>query len=106
MNENSWDAVLTRLNAIVEHKLTEWVSLQNESIRQVILTRLLHLKESMGQDWLMQLLYRHCQNHKFMLPTKNGSSGTANLQVVKLLMQLKGYTSVFDLLFDEQSQIE
>lgn len=106
VNENTWEALLTRLTAIIEHQLTEWMSLQNESVKQVILTLLLHLKETVGQEWLMQLLYRHCLNHKFMLPQKNGSSGTANLQVVKLLMQLKGYTSVFDLLFDEQTQIE
>jgi len=63
------------------------------------------MKQKISEEWVLDLVYRYCYNNRLVLPQKNGTSGMAMLRIVDVLREVRGVSSMFELLHYEQEVI-
>jgi hypothetical protein len=67
---------------------------------------ILELSSTISNQWLEMVIAQYCHDNQMVQPQKNGLSGLAVLKIIDILMKLRESESIFDLLNQEQIQIQ
>jgi hypothetical protein len=101
-----WNGVLDRLTDILLSKMTAYFMLPDPVQQDMVTNSILELSCTISKQWLELVIYQYCHNNQMVQPQKNGLSGLAVLKIIDILMKLRESESVFDLLNQEQIQIQ
>ena len=101
-----WHGVLERLIDILLSKMTSYFMLPDPIQQDVVSKAILELSSTISKQWLEMVITQYCHDNQMVQPQKNGLSGLAVLKIIDILMKLRECESVFDLLNQEQIQIQ
>jgi hypothetical protein len=71
----------------------------------MLLQRLESMKDTISEEWALNLIYRFCYRHRFTQPNNQGPAGFAFLKIIDFLMKVRGISSIFELLNFEQNLV-
>jgi len=101
-----WHNVLDRLTDILLSKMTSFFMLPDPIQQDMVANAILELSSTISKQWLELVITQYCHDNQMVQPQKNGLSGLAVLKIIDILMKLRESESIFDLLNQEQIQIQ